>query len=353
MLCKSLAISRWDQQLMWREKREQPTEAVSARSPRRRTEWLLVNRHIAVWGLAFLHWLPAILSIEAISGLGARIALAAGPRTRRHGRAVANIARAFPSMSAEDHNRIALGMWENFGRTVAEGFIIDKIADDESRLNCEDADQVRAALSRTGGAVFVGLHYGNWEATMIPAVRFGEHPIGVYKPLKSRQADAYLRNLRQGLYPSGLLPASSVTLLKVARHVRDGGSMCMLADHRDLNGIVVPFFGHPAPSASLPALLSIKYDIPIFAARVDRLDGVRFSVHLEEVVVTRTGDKDADVVRATAAVQAVFERWISVRPDQWVWFYNRWQTEPKTDTEPSALFLQSQLQPSKGHQPPL
>ncbi len=335
------------------EKRGPSTDGVPARSARRRTEWLLVNRHIAVWGLAFLNWLPAIMSIEAISGLGARIALAAGPRTRRHGRAVANIARAFPSMSAEHHNRIALGMWDNFGRTVAEGFIIDKIADDESRLNCEDADKVRAALRRTGGAVFVGLHYGNWEATMIPAARLGEKPMGIYRPLRSRQADDYLRNLRQRLYPSGLLPASSATLLKVARHVRDGGSMCMLADHRDLNGIIVPFFAHPAPSASLPALLSIKYDIPIFAARVDRLAGVRFSVHIEEVAVARTGEKDADIAKATAAIQAVFERWISVKPDQWVWFYNRWQTEPKKDTGPSALFLQSQLQPSSAHRPPL
>ena len=356
---------------MWRERSEQPADAVPAprdvprgalrasrqatRRTSRRTEWLLINPHLAVWGLAFLHWLPAILSIDAISRLGARIAVHAGPRTRRHGRAVANIARAFPALSHAEHDRIARGSWENFGRTIAESFIIDKIAVDESRVVCSDAFRVAArriglaggdaeGKERAGGAIFVGLHYGNWEATVIPAARLGERPLGIYKPLRNSHADAYLRELRRDLFPGGLLPASPATLLKVARHVRDGGSMCMLADHRDQNGTVVPFFGHPAPSAVLPAMLSIKYGLPVFAARVDRLDGVRFSVHVEEVVAPRTGDRQADIIATTAAIQAVFERWITARPEHWVWFYNRWATV--SGAAPDAAAAQAAVQPA-------
>ena len=101
--------------------------------------------------------------------------------------------------------------------------------------------------------------------------------------------------------------------------------MCMLADHRDLNGPSVPFFGYPAPSASLPAMLSVKYGLPVFAARVDRAEDARFNVHIEEVVAERSGDKSDDEASMTAAIQSMFERWIAVRPEQWVWFYNRWE----------------------------
>ena len=79
----------------------------AGRRAKRRTEWLLINPHIVVWGLAFLHWLPAILSIDTISRIGAKIGLTAGPRTRRHGRAVANIKRALPELSPIEHERIA------------------------------------------------------------------------------------------------------------------------------------------------------------------------------------------------------------------------------------------------------
>jgi KDO2-lipid IV(A) lauroyltransferase len=112
--------------------------------------------------------------------------------------------------------------------------------------------------------------------------------------------------------------------------------MCMLADHRDLNGRVVPFFGYPAPSATLPALMSVKLDLPIYAARVDRLDGVRFSVHIEKITAIRTQDQEDDVTRMTAAIQATFERWIRERPDQWVWFYNRWEAPPNASSPPPA-----------------
>lgn len=312
------------------------SDAAMARRAKRRTEWLLINPHIVVWGLAFLHWLPTIMSIDAISRIGANIGLAAGPRTRRHGRAVANIARAFPDLSPVEHNRIARGMWDNFGRTIAESFIIDKIAAEVGRVVCDDPQAVAALLKRSGGAIFVGLHFGNWEATVISATQLGEQPIGIYKPLRSTKADAYLRGLRKDLYPAGLLPASSSTLLKVARHLRNGGAFCMLADHRDLAGTVVPFFGHPAPSPTLPALMSVKHGLPIFAARVDRLDGVRFSVHIEEVPVSRSGDRGSNIFATTAAIQAVFERWIRARPEQWVWFYNRWQVETMSDETVAA-----------------
>ena len=261
-----------------------------------------------------------------MSLLGGRIALAFGPRTRRHSRAMTNIARAFPNLSPEAHRQIARGMWENFGRTVAESFAIDRIAADETRVLCEGADAVRNTLKRAGGAIFVGLHFGNWEITVVPAARLGERPMGLFKPLKNVTAGAAIWKLREGLYPSGLLSANAASLLKVARHVREGGSVCMLADHRDRGGVVVEFFGQPALALTLPARLSIKFGVPIFAARVDRLDGARFSVHIEEIVLTRCGDKDTDVAVATAAIQALFERWIRARPDQWVWFYKRWQS---------------------------
>jgi lauroyl/myristoyl acyltransferase len=159
------------------------------------------------------------------------------------------------------------------------------LAANERRVACANP---AAIARRQVGAIFIGLHFCNWEVTVVPAAQFGERPIGIYKPLRSAGADAYLRKLRAGLYPAGLLPASPATLLKLARHLRDGGSACMLADHRDLNGTVVPFFGYSAPSATLPALMAVKYGLPIYAARVDRLYGVRFSVHIERVTVPLT-----------------------------------------------------------------
>ena len=52
--------------------------------------------------------------------------------------------------------------------------------------------------------------------------------------------------------------------------------------------------------------------------------GARFSIKTEPVALQRTGDRDADVAAATAALQATYERFIREAPEQWMWAHRRW-----------------------------
>jgi KDO2-lipid IV(A) lauroyltransferase len=106
--------------------------------------------------------------------------------------------------------------------------------------------------------------------------------------------------------------------------VRAGGSICVSADHRDPNGLSVPFFGRPAPSVALPAWLAVRYGARLLAVRVDRLPDARFSVVLERIVVQDTGNVGADVLATTATIQSMLEAWIRIDPGRWRWFYKRW-----------------------------
>jgi lauroyl/myristoyl acyltransferase len=95
-------------------------------------------------------------------------------------------------------------------------------------------------------------------------------------------------------------------------------------DHRDSDGLSVPFFGRPAPSVSLPAMLAVRYGARLLGVRVDRLSGARFSVTLERIAVQDTGDVAADTLVTTASIQAILEAWIKTNPGHWLWFYKRW-----------------------------
>lgn len=293
----------------------------------RSSERLRLRARVEVLALKAALRLVRNLPIDLVSWSGGVVASMAAPYTRRNKRVMSNIGRAFPCLSLAERQHLARRMWENYGRTIAETMMIDRVAADSSRVVLENPEWVHARLKGIGGAVFVGLHFGNWEATIIPALRLGLSPIGLYKPLKNPEANAILLSLRKELYPSGLLPANAKSAMRAVRHVRRGGAICMLADHRDLSGVAVPFFGQPAPSTTLPALLSVSFDVPLFLARVDRIGGARFSVHVEEVEVSCTGHKDEDVRQTTAAVQSRFEAWIKERPEAWVWCYKRWMDQ--------------------------
>ena len=51
---------------------------------------------------------------------------------------------------------------------------------------------------------------------------------------------------------------------------------------------------------------------------------MRFSLRVEPVEVPVTADRDADIVAATANLQAQFEAFIREAPEQWMWAHRRW-----------------------------
>lgn len=280
----------------------------------------------SVVGLSLMERLARGLGIERASALGCWIGRTLGPHTGRHKRVMRNLQRALPGLDAERRGEVADRMWGQFGRTVAESLLLDRLAAEPHRVVIANPSVLEGG-GEPRGTVFVGLHYANWEVTVLAAAQAGEQPIGLYKPLADPAADAWLRARRIAHYPGGLLPATRGALLTVARHVRRGGSVCVLADHRDESGVEVEFFGASAPSAALPALLAVRYGARLIAARAERRPEGRFVVHLQPIEIVRTGDEATDIRAATAATQAVFQRWIEADPAQWLWFYKRWSSQ--------------------------
>src|SRR5712671_3452640 len=79
--------------------------------------------------IAFVRSMPLDVSVNFSAAAWRLIA----PYNRRHKRALANLAIAYPEKTAAERESIALGMWENLGRVMAETMQIDRILQDPSR----------------------------------------------------------------------------------------------------------------------------------------------------------------------------------------------------------------------------
>ncbi len=255
------------------------------------------------------------------SGAGWRLV---APRLRRHKRALNNLALAFPERSPAEIQLMALGMWDNLGRTFAEFFHLDEIVNSD-RIQLERPELFEALRRRGGGMVACGLHMANWEITSQAALRIGKIPAGVYQKITNPLVDRYVNAVRAPFYPGGLMEKSPRTARTLLRYAREGGCAAFLADQREGRGVVAAFFGRPAPSATFPALVARSADTPLYVVRVKRLDGARFSLRFEEVAIPHTTDREADVAAATRAVQSAFERMIREAPEQWMWAHRRWR----------------------------
>jgi KDO2-lipid IV(A) lauroyltransferase len=206
---------------------------------------------------------------------------------------------------------------------MAEGLMPDRIVADPTRIVIDDA--AMAAVRAIGGsAIFASLHYGNWELVAWPLTAAGYAPAGVYQNVQNPLIDAHVQRLRGTVFPAGVHGKGHGTPRLLMRLAREGHPISILGDHREMRGVKVPFFNHPAPSTPLPAFLARTLGLPLIAGRAIRQGGARFRIEIEEVPVPCTADRHADVAVATAALQAVFERWIRADPTQWMWSHRRW-----------------------------
>jgi KDO2-lipid IV(A) lauroyltransferase len=267
--------------------------------------------------------LLAALPVEVASNLSGVAWRMVAPHLSRHRRALDHLALAYPDYTAARRKRMACDMWDNLGRTFAEFFHLIDLADGERAAFSDPVAAERFKKTYVNGVV-CAPHLGNWELGVVAATRIGLKPAGVYQRIKNPFVDAYVNTIRQQLYPGGLYVKGTDAAKRLMRFAKDGGTVALLADLRENRSITVPFFGHPAHSTTFPAFIARTLGIPLLAGGAIRENGSRFRLEIEEVIVPVTADKDADIVAATAALQACFERLIRAHPEQWMWAHRRW-----------------------------
>jgi KDO2-lipid IV(A) lauroyltransferase len=219
---------------------------------------------------------------------------------------------------------------------MAETMQIDRIIAAPDRIELLPLSEKIFARYRNkmGAAIGVTLHMGNWELAAWPMTVAGNNPAAVYRTVKNPYVDRYLRYLRRDLYPGGLLGKGSVdgsveegqkTARIIMDFVRQGGRLGLVCDLHDRTGIPVPFFGCPAKSVTIPAMIARRVGARIWMSRCVRVGKQsRFKIEIKELKVPRTANAAADVKWITARMQRQFEAWIREAPDQWSWNNRRW-----------------------------
>ncbi len=252
------------------------------------------------------------------------------PKTRRHRRALKNLEKAMPEKTPAEREAIALAMWDNLGRVMAETMLLDRVLKDPSRIEFENQSFIQRYKDKIGPIVIAAPHMGNWEVGMALAQAVNARPAGVYRLVENPYVDRFIRRQRAPLYPGGLFASKAgegfATVMRIASYVRSGGALALLADLPDWNGVQVPFFGHMMWATTAPAWLARRGGASLWVGRVIRAGKQsRFKIAFKELKVPRTDRPEEDIRVITASIQSQFEAWIREHPEQWMWSNKRWR----------------------------
>ena len=179
-------------------------------------------------------------------------------------------------------------------------------------------------------------HLGSWEllAQFIPKLvgRCAAVAESFPYPVVNRVLDR-----SRSLNGLEIIPRSGAVKGVVAA-IRKGCSIGMLIDQNlspRHGGVFVEFCGLPVPTSPLPAIMSIRYGLPLLSGACIRLKDGRFKLAARMI----DGGGEGDPAALTQAILMSNERLIREHPEQYTWLYRRWLYIPSdADDGTAGLF---------------
>lgn len=316
---------------------------ISKRLRRKLPQYPLINR--LSWAAeaapaAALWALSGALGLDRGSAVGSFLGARIGPRLRKHAHVVENLRVVLPELGEAELQALAVEVWREFGRAVAEQPHLEQICRDPGkggRIEVVFASDEAAAAVQDAPVILVSAHMANWQIAAGVPPRVGLPFSVVYSPPSNPYIGGLLYRSRKALR-CGLIDLATGAR-EVMRALQSGTSVGMLIDQRFDGGELVEFFGRPAPTATVPARLALKAGVPLLPARPERLDGARFRL----TVYSPIRPKDAlatdreKALQMTRQVNALFETWITERPEQWLCPKRRWPKQNRMEAGSCAM----------------
>lgn len=249
----------------------------------------------------------------------------------------ANLARVVPDADPAELARLSRAGMRSYTRYWIESFRLPAWSRNRIRdgFTPEGLHHLEEALEAGRGAVIVLPHMGNYDlAGAWVTTKLGVPFTTVAERLKPETLYDRFVAYREGLGMEVLPHAGGSAFGTLARRLRSGGLVCLVAD-RDLSssGIQVTFFGEATKMPAGPAMLAVQTGAPLMPVTLwyDRSPVMRGRIHAP-IEVPATGTRAEKAAAMTQAMADAFASGIAEHPQDWHMLQRLWlaDLEPRT-----------------------
>ena len=243
-----------------------------------------------------------------------------------------NLRHAFPYLSQDERDSIALDMWNHLCLMVCEiAHTARKIHRTNWRkhIQLNRARQLVQLLLADRPTVLVSGHFGNFEVAGYAAGLYGFSNYTIARPLDNPYLDRFIGSFRS-LNGQYILPKKGSA--PQIQEILDGsGTLVLLGDqHAGAKGCWVDFFGRPASCHKGIALFSLINNAPLATCYSKRLSGpLSFELGLADIFDPAIkNDPEPEITTITQWYNEVLETVIEEAPGQYWWVHRRWKGHP-------------------------
>ena len=220
-----------------------------------------------------------------------------------------------------DEKRIINGMWKNFGMTFIEYIHLDKLRR-FSTIEINGEKNLENLIRSNKPVIFVSGHFSNFEL-MSMAITKKQIPLAtIYRPLNNLFLNPFMERLRKKFICKNQIKKGINGVRDAIEFIKKNHSIALMIDQRVSEGEKINFFGKPAFTTTLPAQLSLKYDLGIIPVFIERINDERFKIQFHEEINPKNFKNKIEL---TKKLNEILEKMIIKNPTQWIWSHNRWK----------------------------
>jgi len=224
-------------------------------------------------------------------------------------------------ISEFDEKRIINGMWKNFGMTFIEYIHLDKLRR-FSTIETNGEKNLENLIRSNKPVIFVSGHFSNFEL-MSMAITKKQIPLAtIYRPLNNLFLNPFMEHLRKKFICKNQIKKGINGVRDAIEFIKKNHSIALMIDQRVSEGEKINFFGKPAFTTTLPAQLSLKYDLGIIPVFIERINDERFKIQFHEEINPKNFKNKIEL---TKKLNEILEKMIIKNPTQWIWSHNRWK----------------------------
>jgi KDO2-lipid IV(A) lauroyltransferase len=236
-----------------------------------------------------------------------------------------NLSHALPELDPAARRRLGRAVARHFARVTLDALRHRRLRPEEllAEVNVVGREHLERAMAEGRGGFVLSAHIGAWEvAALVAGLLLPQGLAVVNRPLDNPLLEAELARLR-GLYGNRSLGKRGVAR-DILRELKAGGVVGILIDQRARkdDAVSAPMFGLPSRTHPILARLALRTGAPVVPLW-GLWDGPgRTTVRFDPQVDPQPGD---DEVALTARYNQAIEAVIRERPEQWLWYHDRWR----------------------------
>ena len=226
------------------------------------------------------------------------------------------------NMSIEKKNIIISEMWKNYGMTFIEYIFLEHFKKNSTHVITSGEKNLEKIFKIGKPVIFVSGHFANFELMSMEITKKNIKLATIYRPLNNYFLNPLMEFLRKKYVCKYQIKKGINGVRDAIDYIKKDYSIALMIDQRVSEGEKINFFGKPALTTTLPAQLSLKYNLDIIPVFIERKNDKDFYLKFFERI---SPDDFKNKIDLTEKLNSILEKMIRNQPNQWIWSHNRWK----------------------------